>query len=207
MHPVFLRQRGGGLTFQIEMLLSADLERTFNDKRGTRDGFGSVAFGPDDRAQLEPAVGCQGLFDGQKGRFFGIGDLGQSGGLSRRMMRGCGHHKHRLADVMHRAHGQKRLVMHRRRAVGHVGKIGGGPDALHAGRCARDGQIKRGDSAMGNRRQTKGQMQGPGGKRKIVQIARLPGYMQGRGIMGKGLAECHACTSSTFTAAPFISWK
>jgi hypothetical protein len=112
------------------------------------------------------------------------------------------HQEDRLPQVMHGAGGQQRLVMGRGRTVGHIGQIGGGQHGDNAGGRAYGGQVHAGDRAMRDAGQTEGQMQRACRGRDVVDVARLPGDMQRRGIMGKRQAQGHARTSSTRTGWP-----
>jgi hypothetical protein len=64
-HAVFLRDGGTDLAFQVEMLLPADFEFSFQPVWGAGDAMGGVALRPQDRTVFETAVRGKGLLDGE----------------------------------------------------------------------------------------------------------------------------------------------
>ena len=200
-----LRQGQGDLAFQVEVLLAAHLDLPVDPMGGGGDGGGGIALGPDHGACLKPAVGGQRLIHRQQGGVFGEADLAHPGRPARGKVALGNHKENLLPQVMHRARGQQRLVIGRGRTVGHVRQIVGGQHRDNPGGRPDCGQVHAGDRAMRDAGQTKGQMQRACGRRDVVDIARLPGDMQGCGIMGKRPTHTHARTSSTRTGWPDIS--
>ena len=190
------RQCEGDLAFEVEMLLPADLHPAFDDVRGFRQRPGGIASGPDAGPGFEAAVGGQRLIDGQEGGQLLDVELRLLHRLAGGEMAFGGKEEHLLADVMHRAGGKQRLVLGRGGAVGHVVEIFGRPDADDTGRVADRGKVERADAAMRDGRQAEGKMQGAGGRRDVIDIARDAGDMQRPGIVREGFAHAHARTSS-----------
>jgi hypothetical protein len=202
MSPPFLRDRGGDLAFEVEMLLPANLERAFDQLRGLGDCAGGIALLPDDRPLLEPAACGKGIIDGQKGGKFIVGHLAQPRRLARGEV-GFGHDKEDgLADVVDGAHGQQGLVMRRGAAIGHLGQVFGREDRDHAGGGANGGKVEAGDLAMRNGRQPEGQMQRVRRQGQVVDVTRLAGHMQRGRVVWQGFAHAHGETSSTETGVP-----
>ncbi len=127
-HAPFGRQRKRGLSFQVEVLLSAHGERSRDHLLRPGDGGRRVAFRPDDRATLEPAACGKRLIDGQDRGFLAIFDPALPRGPARLKMALRDDKEDRLTDVVHRARGQKRFVMGRRRHIVGERQVIGRPD-------------------------------------------------------------------------------
>jgi hypothetical protein len=187
VHAVLLRDGGGDLTFKVEMLLPANLEFAFDDGMGL--GYrGHVATRPQDRPLFKARVGGERRFHSQEGGQVGVGDRGKTGCFAGLQMGLCHHKEDRLPHIMHGAGGEEGLVMHGRRGVRHVGKIGSGEDSYDAGCGAHWGQVDRCNLGMGAGRQTEGEVQGTCRQGHVIDIARLTGDMQGGAIVREGEA-------------------
>ena len=198
----FLRQRDGGLAFQIEMLLPADFHRARDHMLRGLDRLGRIALLIDPRPILEPAVRGQRLIHRQDRRQFLVLDLRQPGGLSRLQMRLGSDQKDRLADIVHHAVRQHRFRRRRGRDIVLMRQVAGGQHRDDPRRIPHRVEVQRNDPPMGHLRQSKGQVQRIHGQRDVIDIARLSRHMQGRGIMGKRLGDSHARTSRTLTVSP-----
>ena len=204
--PIIAGQGKGHLTFKVKMLLPAHLKTALGHKGRAGDGAGGIALGPNHRALLKARIGGQRLIHCQKRRQLVKGHAAQPRGLPRGQM-ALGHdQKDRLTNVMHPARGQQRLILHRRRAIGHLRPILGRKHRHHAGGGPHRGKVHRRDHTMGATRQTKGQMQRPRRQRHIIGIAASPRHMQRRAIMRQRFSHAHGCTSSTETGVPARSW-
>ena len=82
-----------------------------------------------------------------------------------------------------------------------------GEDRDDAGGGADLRQVEGGDVAVGDGRGAEGEVQGAFGQGNVVDIARLAGDMQGRGVMREGKADAHARTSKRLVGVPARSWK
>ena len=114
-HPaIFLRKGKGRLTFQIEMLLPAKLERAFHNVRCGSDGSCGIALLVDAGAFFEPAVCGKRLVQSQKRGFFGVLNLRLACRNAGRAVAGGNHKEQGLADITYRPIRQQRLIMVRR---------------------------------------------------------------------------------------------
>ncbi len=209
----FLRQGHGGLAFEVEMLLPTHLDHAGNLVWRGVDGLSCIAFFPDARPVFEPGICGQRFVDGQDRITFAVADPAQTRRLAGGKMAGGGNQKDRLAKVLDRRARQQRFVMGRGGTVTLAWQVFRFPDGDNAG-CGTHGvKINRRDPSGGDAAQTKGQMQRAPRGRDVIDIARLSGDMQARGIMGQGFRRCscanlrfdaHADTSSTFDANPLI---
>ena len=110
---ILLWQGEGGLTFEVEMLLPADLEGVLDHMRRRSDGSRGVAFLINPRAFLEPAPCGERRVKGQQCLFFGVFYLALACSNAGGAVGGRDHKKHRLTQIMHLSLGQQRLVMGR----------------------------------------------------------------------------------------------
>ena len=206
-HPTILTGQGKGhLTFKVKMLLPADLETALSHQRRAGNGACRIALGPDHRALLKARIGGQRLIHRQDRRQLVIGHAAQPRGLPRGQM-AFGHDKeNRLADIMHPARGQQRLIVNGWRAIRHIWPILGREHRHHTGGGTHRRKVHLGDHTMGAGGQAKGQMQGPCRQRHIIGIAGGPRDMQRRRIMRQRFTHAHGCTSRTETGLPARSW-
>ena len=146
--PAFLGNRGSDLSFQVEVFLTADLEGSLNQFQRLGDGPGGIALLPDDWPLFEPAARRQSLIDSQNCRELPVGHLSQPHRLTSRKV-GLGNHKEdRLADIVDLSHSEKRFIMRRRAAIGHLGQVLGRQDSQDAGGRADGGEVQIGDLTM-----------------------------------------------------------
>ena len=204
---IFTGQGGSGLSFQIEMFLSAQFQHAFDHAGGGGDCGLWVATGVYAWPFLEPAVCGQRLINGQDRGGFLVGYGGLAGGLAGGKMGPCDYQKHRLSDIMHGPAGQKRFIMSRGRNVIRKRQIFGGQYRHHTGRLAHVGQVHRGNPPRRDGGQSKGQMQRACRGGDVINIPRLTCHMQAGGVMRKGFGDAHARTSCTETSAPRSSRK
>ena len=100
------------------------------------------------RPLLEAAVGRQRLLDRQDRLALGKLILRQPRRLAGGQMAGGDHQKHRLAEVMHLAGREQRLVMRRGRAIGHARRNPRAVQTATTPGAARTGvKVERGDLA------------------------------------------------------------
>ena len=121
---VLVRNRVRDLAFEIELLLAADRAAALQSVR--RAG---------DRASASPRTMCIGgstyccMACASRASSTGgsasmaTTSLASARGASRRIARAGDHHEHRLAEVLHRAVGQDRVVVHDRAAVVAAGDV------------------------------------------------------------------------------------
>ena len=203
---IVLWQGAGGLAFEVEMLLPADL-KCIAQAHGRIDqhGLRLPAF-PNHRI-AKTAVGGKRLINGQNGVFVRNVELGQTRGLACRQMRGRRDQKHGLSDIMHLVRGQEWLIMHGWGNIIGKGQVRGGHHGDHARRMTHLCQIKPIDLTRSHRGLAKCQMHGVGGQGDVIDIARRTRNMQFGGIMGQGFGDAHGVTSSTWVGWPDKSWK
>ena len=199
---VILRQRQGGLSLQVEVLLTADLDLAVDGARAAGEGGGGVALDVDPRPVLEPAVGGERLLDRQDG--FERLDLDPplSRGAPRRQMAGGDDEIDRLAEVEHVVDRQERLVMRRGADVIGVRQITRRQHRDHTRRVAHAVEVEARDPATRHVGQTEAEVQRPGGRGNVVDVARGAGDVQRGGVMGQGARNAHAVTFSTSVAIP-----
>ncbi|MPL80129.1 hypothetical protein SDC9_26022 [bioreactor metagenome] len=197
-----LGQGERGLAFQVEMLLTADLDRAFDEMGGLGQRRFDLAARPHHRPALEPAVRRKRRVERQDRRAGGIADAV----LARRDAGGAvafgDDEEHRLADVMHLALGQNGFGQRRGRGVIGEGHVGCGQHRDHARALPHGGEIHLLDRGARLGRETEGQMQCVRRAGDVIDIARAAGDVQLGRVMGQGGADAHACTSSTETGSP-----
>ena len=179
------------------MLLPAHLDPAGQAVGRPRQGRPTVALGVDAGPVLEPAAGGQRVLDGkQRGPRRDL-DPAEPRSLAGGQVAGGGNGEDRLTHVMHGPGGQQRLVMGGGRHVIGEGQVGGGQHRHHAGGRAHGVEIHGGDLAMGGVRQPERQVQAVRGRRDVVDVSRGAGDVLPRAVVGQGLRDAHARTSST----------
>ncbi len=181
---VFARHGIRDLAFEIELLLAADLERVLQPMRCGVDGgarvaarqvhrrqhvaLGRVRF--DRREQGRQGLDAQGRLRagrGEAGRVARFGDDGED----------------RLADVVHDAVGEDRVVVDDRAAVVDAGDVVRGEHGHHAGHRLDARQVDGGDAAVRHRRQAERRMQRAGELGQVVDVGRAAGHVQVRRLV------------------------
>ncbi len=191
MHLAVLERQGEcGLTFEVEMLLTTDLERAREGMgRGGERGV-RVALGVDARAVFETAVGGECRVDGEDRLLGRDRNISAARGGAGGVVAGGDHQKERLARVVHAVRREQGLIVVRRGDVIGERQIGGGQDGDHARRVPDRVEVHAGEGAMRHGAQAEGEMQSAGGRGDIVDVARSTRDMQMRGIMGQGPVRC-----------------
>ncbi|MGF6751452.1 hypothetical protein OKW36_007112 [Paraburkholderia sp. MM5482-R1] len=180
---VVLRHRVRDLPFQIELLLAAEPHLTGLAMRGTRHLRASVAARELHRRQHELVRGAR-LLRAQHRRQFLVDHLGAPCAEPRRLVRRRDHDQHRLADVLHDAVGEDRIVaMNDRADVVDAGDVVGGEDRDDAGRRAHLVERDRDDLRVRLRRQPQRRVQRAGQLGNVVGVGRAAAYVQMRGLV------------------------
>ena len=117
-------------------------------------------------------------------------------------MAGGDDQKQRLPEVMHSVRRQQRLIMIRGRHVIGKRQIGGGHHRDNAGGCAHCIKVQRSQRSGSGRAGAKGQVQRIPRRGDVIDIVGGPRHMQAGGVVGQGLGDTHARTSSTEVGAP-----
>ena len=204
---IILRQGEGGLTFEVEMLLPADIDRPAQSLGGGGQRGCGVALLVDAGAILEPSIGGKRFFYGQ--------DRGGRGDVHRPKPRGVAggkvgrryDHEHGLARIMYRVGGQQGFVMVGGRYVIVKRQICRRQHRHHTGGSSDIAQVHAVERARGHRAQSKGDMQRCGRCRDVVNVTRSPRDMELGCIMGEGFGNAHAVTSCRFVGRPFTSCR
>ncbi len=176
---VLLRQRVGDLTFEIELLLPADVELAAHSPRRRDHGGGRVAALKMHRRQH---IRLQALrfLRCQHGHQHVVVDPGEARGASRRGVRRSNHDEHRLADILDEPVGEDGIVVDDGAAIVRAGDVGGGQHGDHARRRAHRREVDRPDPGMRLLGQAERRMQGAGDLRNVVDVERFAGDMQMR---------------------------
>ncbi len=216
----FLRQGGGGLSFEIEMLLRAQFQGAACAVRGGGDGGVRIAPAIDAGSVLEPCACREGVVDGQdRGRGVGRDLRAARGGAGGDVAVG-GDEEQGLPRVVDRPVAEERFVMGRRRAVGIAPEVRRTPCAHDARRGAHQREVQRHKPPGGDGAEPESEVQRAGGQRDVIDVARLPGDVQtgrvvgqrathgggdGARAGGRGIGG-HGATSSTSVAVPSSAW-
>ena len=181
---IILRQGEGGLTFEVEMLLSADIDRPAQALGGGGQRGCGVAFLVDAGAVFEAGLGGQRLFNGKDRGGWGDVHRPKPSRVACRKVGRRDNHEHRLARVMYRVGGQQRFVMVGRRYVIVKRQICRRQYRHHTGGGSDIAQVHAVERARGHRAQAKGDVQRCGRCRDVIDIPGSPRNMELGGVMG-----------------------
>jgi len=204
---IILRQGEGGLTFEVEMLLPADIDRPAQSLGGGGQRGCGIAFLVDAGAILEPCIGGQRLFDGEYRGGRGDVHMPQPCGVASGKVGRGDDHEDGLACIMHRIRGEQGFIMVGGRYVIVKRQICRRQYGHHTGGSSDIAQVHAVERARGHRAQSKGDMQRCGRCRDVVHVTRSPRDMELGCIMGERFRNAHAVTSCRSVGRPFTSCR
>ena len=179
------------------MLLPADLHRAPEAPGGGGERGVGVALGPDPGALLEDRAGGDGVVDGEDRRLGGDGRLAEARGLARGEVAGGDHQEQGLAQVVHGAVAQERLVVGRGRDVDGPGQVRRRERQDHPRRRPDGGEVEARERPPRHVRQPEGEVEAARRRRDVVHVAGRARDVEEGGIVRLAQAHAHAGTSAT----------
>ena len=196
-HAVAFKRHGiADLAFQVELFLPALHEAALQPMRRRGDGALAGAWRRFPRqVHRRHHVGLRGMRlahrQHRRQRFDVDEVLGPRRGTPRRVARARNHREHRLAQVVHLAAGQDRVVVHDRAALVLARDVFGRDHVDHARQGAQRVQSNALEPAVGQRRQAQRAVQRAGQLGQVVDVGGGAGDVQVRRLV-RVVASDHA---------------
>ena len=178
----FARDRACRLRLQVELLLAVDPQRAGQAMQRRLQRRVRVA-APDEALRPQPAVGCDGVLDGEDRRQRLDRDLGRAQRRMERRRAGRRDDRHWLARVLHHLGRQERLVVEDGAPVRAAGQVGRQQHVDHAGQRAQGVGVQAQQASMGDGRGHHAHEQLTRDGRRVVDVAGGAGDMQAGGLM------------------------
>ena len=176
----------GGVGFEVEVFLAADVEGAGELEGGV--GQGGVEVATDE----EVGVGVEGLggdggFDAEEGREGFVGDGDEVGGEARGFGGGGDNGGDELAVVVDLIDSEEGFVVTGGAGVVEAGDVGGGEDGLYARGSEGGGEVGEGEICVGVRGANESEGEGAGLESDVVGVAGGAGDVGDGGLVGAGV--------------------